>query len=97
MQIIAMQCRSLLTEQLDNTKKLEEIYREARIRLIVIFLCAIVCLEIMARTMSGMSLKGMLLMFSRSAIGCCLIAMMLGTLFMTAYFILAKGGGRRSR
>ena len=94
---ITMQCRSLLTEQLDNTKKLEEIYREARIRLIVIFLCAIVCLEIMVRTMSGMSLKGMLLMFSRSAIGCCLIAMMLGTLFMTAYFILAKGGGRRSR
>ena len=94
---ITMQCRSLLTEQLDNTKKLEEIYREARIRLIVIFLCAIVCLEIMARTMSGMSFKGMLLMFSRSAIGCCLIAMMLGTLFMTAYFILAKGGGRRSR
>lgn len=94
---ITMQCRSLLTEQLDNTKKLEEIYREARIRLIVIFLCAIVCLEIMARTMSGMSLKGMLLMFSRSAIGCCLIAMMLGTLLMTAYFILAKGGGRRSR
>lgn len=33
---ITMQCRSLLTEQLDNTKKLEEIYREARIRLIVI-------------------------------------------------------------
>lgn len=47
--------------------------------------------------MSGMSLKGMLLMFSRSAIGCCLIAMMMGTLLMTAYFILAKGGGRRSR
>ena len=94
---ITMQCRSLLTEQLDNTKKLEEIYREARIRLIVIYLCALVCLEIMARTMSGMSLKGMLLMFSRSAIGWCLIAMMLGTLFLTAYFILAKGGGRRSR
>lgn len=94
---ITMQCRSLLTEQLDNTKKLEEIYREARIRLIVIFLCAIVCLEIMARTMLGMSLKGMLLMFSRSAIGCCLIVMMMGALLMTAYFILAKGGGKGSR
>lgn len=94
---ITMQCRSLLTEQLDNTKKLEEIYREARIRLIVIYLCALVCLEIMARTMLGMSLKDMLLMFSRSTIGCCLIVMIVGALLMTVYFILTKMGGKGSR
>lgn len=94
---ITMQCRTLLTEQLDNTKKLEEIYREARIRLIVIYLCALVCLEIMARTMLGMSLKDMLLMFSRSTIGCCLIVMIAGALLMTVYFILTKMGGKGSR
>lgn len=94
---ITMQCRNLLTEQLDNTKKLEEIYREARIRLIVIYLCALVCLEIMARTMLGMSLKDMLLMFLRSTIGCCLIVMIVGALLMTVYFILTKMGGKGSR
>ncbi len=88
---ITAQCRKLLAEQLDNSKKLEEIYHEAKIRLAVIFVCAVVCLEIMARTMLGMSLSGMFLMFSKSFIGCCLIAAIGAVLMFTAYFVLVKG------
>lgn len=94
---ITAQCRGLLAEQLENTKKMEGIYREARIRLMVILLCAMVCLEIMARTMLGMSLRAMFVMFSKSIIGCCLIGMIAMSLMFTVYFIVAKGGHGRVR
>lgn len=92
---ITAQCRKLLAEQLENSKKLEQIYHQTRIRLLIILICAIICLEIMARTMLGMSLFNMFLMFSKSVIGCFLIAMIGGTLIFTAYFLLIKGRRRR--
>lgn len=88
---ITAQCRKLLSEQLDNSKKLAQIYREAKIRLAIIMLCALVCLWMMAQTMLGMSLIDMFSMFSESFAGCCLIAMIAGTLMFTAYFVFVKG------
>ena len=45
----------------------------------------------MAQTMLGMSLIDMFSMFSESFAGCCLIAMIAGTLMFTAYFVFVKG------
>lgn len=88
---ITAQCRNLLSEQLDNSKKLEGIYREARMRLLTVLVGAVVCLDIMAQTMLDMKLTAMLVMFSGSAIGCILLAAMGAALMLTMYFALFKG------
>lgn len=92
---ITAQCRNLLSEQLDNSKKLEGIYKEARMRLLTILAGSVVCLDIMAQTMLDMKLDEMFVMFSKSLIGSLLLAAIAGTLIFTMYFALFKGSRGR--
>lgn len=93
---ITAQCRSLLTEQLDSSKRLEGIYREAEIRLGMILVCAFICLEIMSQAILDMRLSDMFVMFSEDIIGSLLIVVISVVLMVTVYFAFISGKrGRR--
>lgn len=87
-------CRGMLSEQLANSKKLENIYHNARLHLGAIIVCSIVCLYIMAEFLLGISLWELAEMLAGSIPGIILLAGTAGTLMVSGYYALVKGKRR---
>ena len=88
---ITAQCRILLTGQLDNSRRLDEIYREARIRLLAILVGAAACLVIMAESILGTGMDGLAALLAGSILGKILIVMTSATFIFIVYFAFIKG------
>ena len=88
---ITVQCRGLLAGQLDNSRRLDEIYREAKIRLATILVGAAACLVIMTQAILGTGIYGLFNMLAGNMLGRMLIAATCVTFVFIVYFTFIKG------
>ncbi len=88
---ITAQCRTLLAGQLDNSRRLDEIYRDARIRLATILAGSAACLGIMAQAVLGTGVYGLFRMMAESVIGRGIIFAVCLTFLCIIYFAFIKG------
>ncbi len=88
---ITAQCRGLLAGQLDNSRRLDEIYREAKIRLTAILAGAAACLVIMSQAILDTGIYGLFNMLTESVIGNLLIAATCASFTFIVYFAFIKG------
>lgn len=91
---IVAECRKMLMEQLESSKKMSDIYRSARVRLVTVLAGSAACMDIMAEYMTGMSLADMLKHLSGSAAGCVLLGIMCATLLASGYYALIRSHRR---
>lgn len=91
---IVAECRTMLVEQLGSSKKVADIYRSARIRLVTVLAGSLICLDIMAEYMMGTGLADMLKHLSGSVAGRVLLALMCATLLASGYYALIRSHRR---
>lgn len=91
---IVEECRRLLLEQLENSRKMADIYRNARIRLVTILTGSVMCMDIMAEYMMGTGLVNMLRQLSVSIGGRILLTFMGATLSASGYYALVRSRKR---
>ena len=91
---IVAECRKMLMEQLESSKKMSDIYRSARVRLVTVLAGSVTCMDIMAEYMTGTGLADMLKHLSGSAVGCTLLGIMCATLLASGYYALIRSHRR---
>ena len=91
---IVTECRKMLMEQLESSKKMSDIYRSARVRLVTVLAGSVTCMDIMAEYMVGTGLGNMLKHLSGSAVGCVLLGIMCATLLASGYYALIRSHRR---
>lgn len=91
---IVAECRTMLMEQLESSKKMSDIYRSGRIRLVTILAGSMMCMDILAEYMMGTKLTDMLKHLSESAAGCVLLGLMCATLLASGYYAFIRSHRR---